>query len=40
MYDFSPDSVLLCISSERYDANEYIRDYEEFVEIVKGANVT
>lgn len=40
MYDFSPDSVLLCISSERYDANEYIRDYEEFVEIVKGADVT
>lgn len=38
MYDFSSDSVLLCISSELYDANEYIRDYGEFVEIVKGAD--
>lgn len=31
MYDFSPDSVLLCLSSEHYDASEYIRDYEKFV---------
>ena len=30
MYDFSPDSVLLCLASEHYDPNEYIRDYEEF----------
>lgn len=31
MYDFSPDSVLLCLSSEHYDSSEYIRDYTEFV---------
>lgn len=31
MYDFSPDSILLCIASEVYDPNEYIRDYDEFV---------
>ena len=31
MYDFSEDSVLLCLSSENYDANEYIRNYDEFV---------
>ena len=34
MYDFSEDSVLLCLASEPYDAEEYIRDYKEFVEIV------
>lgn len=36
MYDFSEDSVLLCLASEIYDANEYIRDYSEFLEEVKG----
>lgn len=36
MYDFSPDSVLLCLSSEYYDAGEYIRDYDEFVKIVNS----
>lgn len=31
MYDFSEDSILLCLSSEKYDGEEYIRDYEEFL---------
>lgn len=31
MYDFSPDSILLCLSSEHYDHEEYIRDYDAFV---------
>lgn len=35
MYDFSEDSVLLCIASTNYDASEYIRDYEEFVKIIR-----
>lgn len=34
MYEFSPDSVLLCLSSEHYDPDEYIRSYDEFVRIV------
>lgn len=34
MYDFSSDSVLLCLASEHYDAEEYIRDYDEFAAIV------
>ena len=34
MYDFSEDSVLLCIASEHYDGSEYIRDYNEYLEIV------
>ncbi len=35
MYDFSPDSVLLVLASEHYDATEYIRDYETFCKEVK-----
>lgn len=35
MYDFSSDSVLLCLASEHYDDSEYIRDYEEYVAMVK-----
>ncbi len=31
MYDFSQGSVLLCLSSREYDANEYIRDYEAYI---------
>lgn len=34
MYDFSKDSVLLVLSNEHYDAKEYIRDYDKFVEEV------
>lgn len=35
MYDFSADSVLLVLASEHYDAQEYIRDYNEFLSVVK-----
>lgn len=35
MYDFSPDSVLLCLSNEHYDNSEYIRDYDKFIEALK-----
>lgn len=33
MYDFSEDSVLLCLASEHYDAEEYIRNYEQFEDL-------
>lgn len=36
MYDFSSDSVLLCLASEHYDAQEYIRDYCEFEKLIKA----
>ena len=36
MYDFSNDSVLLCLASEHYDASEYIRDYDEYVKEING----
>lgn len=38
MYDFSPDSVLLCLASEHYDGTEYIRDYEEYISLVHKCN--
>lgn len=36
MYDFSEDSVLLVLASEHYDAQEYIRDYDEYIEVMKS----
>lgn len=32
MHDFSQDCVLLVLASEHYDENDYIRDYDEFLE--------
>ena len=36
-YRYSPDAVLLVFASEEYDADDYIRDYEEFLELVRAA---
>lgn len=36
MYDFSSDSVLLVLSNEKYEPDEYIRDYEEYVSIMRN----
>lgn len=36
MYDFSKDSVLLCLSSEHYDADEYIRNYDDYVKEISA----
>lgn len=35
MYDFSPDSVLLVLASTHYDGKEYIRDYDEYLSLIK-----
>jgi len=35
-YHFTPDAVLLVLASAEYDPNDYIRDYDQFLEIVKG----
>ncbi|MHC1749544.1 MAG: FdtA/QdtA family cupin domain-containing protein [Cellulosilyticaceae bacterium] len=35
MYEFTEDAVLLVLSNENYDANEYIRDYNDFIEFAK-----
>ncbi|MCM1117861.1 MAG: FdtA/QdtA family cupin domain-containing protein [bacterium] len=31
MYDFSQDSILLILASRHYDAEEYIRDYDDYL---------
>ena len=38
MYDFSEDSVLLVLASTHYDGKEYIRDYVEYLEIMRKNN--
>lgn len=35
-YQFSPDAVLLVLASDRYEAGDYIRDYDEFLAEVRG----
>ena len=34
MVNFSTNSLALVLSSTKYDANDYIRDYEEFLNLV------
>lgn len=36
MFDFSRDAVLLVLSNEHYDPDEYVRSYEEFVRLAGG----
>lgn len=35
MKDFSLDCVLVVLASEYYDANDYITNYDKFLEVVK-----
>ncbi len=35
MYDFSPDAVLMVLASDYYKEEDYIRNYDEFLEFVK-----
>ena len=36
MYDFSEGAVLLVLASEYYDETDYIRNYEDFLKMVRG----
>lgn len=36
MYDFSDDAVLLVLASDFYDEKDYIRDYNSFLDVVRG----
>jgi len=38
MFAFSPDAVCLVLASELYSAEDYIRDYGEFQQLVKHHN--
>jgi dTDP-4-dehydrorhamnose 3,5-epimerase len=35
MRDFTPDAVLVVLASAPYDESDYIRDYEQFTEMVR-----
>lgn len=35
MSNFSPDCVILVLASRHYDENDYIRNYDDFLESVK-----
>ena len=39
MYDFSKDSVMLVLSNEHYDAEEYIRNYDDYLEAMRGVSL-
>ena len=39
MYDFSPDSILLVLSSRHYDPQAYIRNYEDYLAEVSVKNL-
>lgn len=34
MYDFSSDAVLMCLASDIYKEEDYIRNYDEFLQFV------
>ncbi len=34
MYDFSPDAVLLVLASDYYNEDDYIRDYDKFLDMI------
>ena len=38
MYDFSADAVLMVLASDYYKEEDYIRDYDEFIDFVKAEN--
>ena len=35
MYDFTPGAVLLVLASEYYDEADYIRNYDDFIKMVR-----
>lgn len=35
MYDFTPGAVLLVLASNHYDESDYIRNYNDFIEMVR-----
>jgi hypothetical protein len=35
-YKFTPDAVLSVLASDHYDSKDYIRSYDEFLDLLKG----
>lgn len=36
MYDFKPNTILLVLADRKYNEKEYIRNYENFIKIIKN----
>jgi hypothetical protein len=36
-YKYTEDAVMLVLASDKYDPASYVRDYAEFLELVKAA---
>jgi len=36
MYDFSEDCVLVVLANDYYDEGDYIRDYDEFLRVIRN----
>lgn len=36
-YKYSPDAILLVFASEYYEASDYIRDYDEFIRLLRSS---
>ena len=36
-YKYSADAVLMVLASEHYDASDYLRDYDEYLELRRAA---
>ena len=39
MYDFSDGAVLLVLASEYYDESDYIRNYDDFIKLVREKEI-
>ena len=37
MYDFSEDAVLLVLASTHYNGDEYIRNFDDYVALMKAS---
>ena len=40
MYDFSQDCVLLVLADSFYDEDDYVKDYNDFLRLVKEKDLT
>lgn len=40
MYDFSSDSVLLVMASTHYNGSEYLRDFNDYLKIMKNRDLS
>jgi len=39
MYDFSRDCILMVLASDYYDESDYIRDYDQFLEMAGNQSI-